>query len=236
MPAVTRRLTDEFGFSPVLNDPDLSVAKGAALYGQKKELESIVLADLVAQGHLREGQTLDEAPRVNLDKAVKDAASTYGLPSDSVANIVETKVENVCSRGFGLFVMRGDTGEIYAHFLTHRNDRLPIEVQDSFGTVSESQTDVNIEVFEQGGTDESERPEDNRVIVEGSITGIPAGYPRGTEIQVTFAMGTDGILTVSARHVAKDEPLSLRVETGAARSEADIAREQQALDALKQKS
>jgi molecular chaperone DnaK len=236
MPAVTRRLTEEFGFAPVLSDPDLSVAKGAALYGQKKELENVVLADLVAQGHLQEGQTLDEAPRVSLDKAVKDAASSYGLPSDSVANIVETKVENVCSRGFGLFVMRGNTEEKYAHFLTHRNDRLPIEVQDTFGTVSENQTEVQLQVFEQGGSEESERPDDNRVIVEGSITGIPTGYPQGSEIVVTFAMGTDGILNVSARHVAKDEPLSLRVETGAARSEADIAREQQALDSLNQKA
>ena len=36
MPAVARRLQEEFGFDAQLADPDLAVAKGAALYGQKK--------------------------------------------------------------------------------------------------------------------------------------------------------------------------------------------------------
>ena len=42
MPAVARRLREEFGFDAQLADPDLAVAKGAAIYGQKKELERTV--------------------------------------------------------------------------------------------------------------------------------------------------------------------------------------------------
>lgn len=237
MPAVARRLREEFGFDASLHDPDLSVAKGAAMYGQKKELEDVVLAELKAQGHVREGQSLEDASTVNLDKAVKEAAANYGLSSDSVANLIETQVQNVCSRGFGVFAVRGYDGmEEYAHFLTHRNDPLPLEIRDSFGTVIDNQTEVKIVVFEQGGSDESEQPADNRVLIEGSITGIPAGHPRGTEIEVAFVMGNDGMLEVSARHAAKDQPLTLRVDTGASATEEQIERERAEVDVLNQKA
>ena len=80
----------------------------------------------------------------------------------------------MCSRGFGILLARAD-GELYANFLTHRNDRLPLVVTDTFYTVVDDQSEVQLQVFEQGGSEESERLEDNNVLITGSITGIPAG-------------------------------------------------------------
>jgi len=235
MPAVARRLKEEFGFDATLSDPDLAVAKGAAIYGQKKELEQVVIDDLVARGKLDEGQGISDANPVDLEKVVQGAAEAYGLPKAAVQDLVETQVQNVCSRGFGIFVQRGSTEELMASFLTHRNDRLPLVVSDTFQTVSDNQTTVDIEVFEQGGSEESERVEDNKVLISGTITGIPSGYPRGSDVEVSFSMGTDGMLDVTARHVAKDEPLRLRVDTGAALSPEAVAAERQQVSLLKHK-
>ena len=235
MPIVARRLKEEFGFDATLADPDLAVAKGAAIYGQKKELEQVVIDDLVARGKLDEGQSIADANPVDLEKVVQGAAAAYGLPSETVQDLVETQVQNVCSRGFGILIQREGSEELMATFLTHRNDRLPLVVSDSFSTVTDNQTEVRIEVFEQGGSEESERVEDNKVLISGSITGIPHGYPRGTGVEISFSMGTDGMLDVAARHAAKDEPLRLRVDTGAALSPEAVAAERKQVSLLKHK-
>ncbi len=235
MPVVARRLKEEFGFDATLADPDLAVAKGAAIYGQKKELEQVVIDDLVARGKLDEGQSIADANPVDLEKVVQGAAAAYGLPSEAVQDLVETQVQNVCSRGFGILIQREGSEELMASFLTHRNDRLPLVVSDSFSTVTDNQTEVRIEVFEQGGSEESERVEDNKVLISGSITGIPHGYPRGTGVEISFSMGTDGMLDVAARHAAKDEPFRLRVDTGAALSPEAVAAERQQVSLLKHK-
>ncbi|HMJ77173.1 MAG TPA: Hsp70 family protein [Iamia sp.] len=232
MPAVAEKLRTDFGFDPQLADPDLAVAKGAAIYGQKKEIEQVVIDDLVAQGKLAEGQSLDEADTVDLDKVLGDAAESYGLPSDVVSDLVGTQVQNVCSRGFGLLI-QGSDGTTTASFLTHRNDSLPLVITDTFYTVVDDQAEVQLDVFEQGGSEESPDPDDNSLLISGSITGIPSGHKKGAAVEITFAMGSDGTLDVTGRHVAMDEPLHLRVETGAALSPETIASEKGDVDLRK---
>ncbi|MGF7237641.1 MAG: Hsp70 family protein [Frankia sp.] len=212
MPAVTRRLADQFGLVTRLTDPDLAVAKGAAVYGQKKELERFVIDDLVAQGKLAEGQSLEGVAPADLEKAVSNAASGYGLSTGAAVDLVKTKVTNVTSRGFGIFAEDG--GQAVAAFLAHQDDALPIEVTRTFYTVSANQTEVDIRVFEQGTATESARPADNKVIVAGELTGIPTGHPRGTEVDVTFEMRRDQTITVTARHPGASEPLVLAITAG----------------------
>ena len=219
MPAVARRLREEFGYDPQLADPDLAVAKGAALYGQKKQLE----------------RTVQEATDrgVDLTKAVADAAAQHGMTSDEVKSVVEKQVINVVSRGFGIIALRDEIDT--AIFLVHRNDAVPVSVEERFYTVADDQDTIRVRVFEQGGAEESPRPEDNTVLVEGEITGLPPGYPRGTEITMRMSMGGDGILTVTAHHVARLDPLKLVVETGQSMSAAEVDAERDAVSLLKNK-
>jgi molecular chaperone DnaK (HSP70) len=219
MPAVAKRLRDEFGYDAQLADPDLAVAKGAALYGQKKQLE----------------RTVQEATDrgVDLTKAVADAAAQHGMTSDEVKSVVEKQVINVVSRGFGIIALRDEIDT--AIFLVHRNDAVPVSVEERFYTVADDQDTIRVRVFEQGGAEESPRPEDNTVLVEGEITGLPPGYPRGTEITMRMSMGGDGILTVTCHHVARLDPLKLVVETGQAMSAAEVDAERNAVNMLKNK-
>jgi molecular chaperone DnaK len=232
MPAVARRLAEEFGLTTRLADPDLSVAKGAAVYGQKKELERFVLDDLVARGKLTAGQPLEAAAPGDLEKAVAGAAGGYGMSTDAAVDLVNTKVTNVTSRGFGIFAE--DDGQTIAAFLAHQNDALPIEVTRAFYTISDNQTAVDIRVFEQDTGVESTVPADNKVIVEGSIAGIPTGHSRGTEVEVTFEMRRDQTIKVTARHPGVGEPLVLAVTAGVG-STAMRSEELAKVDLLKQR-
>ena len=237
MPCVARRLAEAFPDLPPadLTDPDLAVAKGAAIYGQKKELENFVISDLVAQGKLAEGQTIADANPVDLSKAVATTATEYGLASAAVADLVQTQVSNVTSRGFGVIVMDRETSSEYVDFLAHANDSLPITVSELYYTNVDDQRVVQIQVVEQATSVESAKPEDNKVIIEGTIDDIPAGFPRGTPVEVTFAMGRDQTIEITARHAAVADPLVLRIEVGVS-SSAMREQEQAKVDLLKQKT
>ncbi len=235
MPAVAERLTKELGVLTQLADPDLAVAKGAALYGQKKSLERLITADLVTRGQLLDGAPVGAASEVHLAAACQRLADVMGLTPDQVRRTVEVQVLNVCSRGFGVLVMGSSGLEVV--FLVHRNDRLPVAVRRSFGTMHDDQQIVTVRVIEQGGGSESEDPEDNKMIAEASITDIPYGYPAGTEIEITLAMGFDGILDLTATHEGTiDRPLKISVETSAALSQADVARERAQVARVRRRS
>jgi len=227
MPAVARRLAQEFGVPVELTDPDLAVARGAALYGEKKALERLVVNDLVTRGQLADGAGVDAADPADLDAACGRLAEALDLPAGRVRRTVEVQVVNVISRGFGVLAL-DRFGEHGAVFLVHRNDRLPVVVRRPFGTVRDDQDIVTVYVVEQAGGTESRRIEDNKIIAAAEITGIPPGYSAGTEIEITFRMGFDGMLEVTARHEGMtDRPLTVRVETSAALSQADVARERE---------
>ncbi|MDQ3456569.1 MAG: Hsp70 family protein [Actinomycetota bacterium] len=227
MPAVARRLRDELGVPAELHDPDLAVARGAAVYGRKKSLERLLAADLVTRGQLLDGNPIDLAAPEDVEAACRRLADAFGLRAEEIRRTVEVQVLNVCSRGFGVLAL-DRYGEMGSVFLVHRNDRLPVAVRRSFGTIRDDQDIVTLRVVEQGGGAESERPEDGKIIAEASITGIPPGYPAGSEIQVTLWMGFDGILLLTAAHEGMaDRPLTVQVETSAALSQADVARERE---------
>lgn len=229
MPMVEHALRSELGLVPELHDPDLAVAKGAALYGAKKELERIVGSDLVTRGHLRQGERLEDAPPAELDSACRRAAEALGLPLAQVRRSIEVKVDTVVSRGFGVLAGNPMTGELEPVWLVHRNDHLPIDVHRSFGTVRRDQEAIEIRIVEQQSQAESSRVQDVKVLVAGSIEGIPPGYDEGSEVRVHFTMGFDGLLTVLAFHVDAGLPLTLTAQTGATLSQAEVAREREQL-------
>jgi molecular chaperone DnaK len=225
MPAVAARLTAELGVPTQLADPDLAVAKGAAVYGEKKAVERLIASDLTTRGQLPAGAPIDAASDPDLDAACARLAEALGSTPDRVRRTVEVQVLNVCSRGFGVTAV-GRSGDLEAVFLVHRNDRLPVSVRRSFGTMYDDQDTVTVRVVEQGGGAESTDLDLNKVIAEASITDIPPGYPAGSQIEITLEMGFDGILELTARHEGlADRPLTAQIETSAALSQADVARE-----------
>ncbi|MCP2280158.1 Hsp70 family protein [Nocardia amikacinitolerans] len=224
MPMVARELEKELGLIGELRDPDLSVARGAALYGEKLEMERLIVADLVTRGRLRDGSGLNEAAPADLEQSIARVAESFGQPVSLVRRMLEIQVDTVVSRGFGVLALDSHYG-LAAAWLVHRNQTLPVRVRRSFGTVREDQDQIELTIVEQQGQAASMHPEDTKVLVEGRIRGIPPGYPAGSEVRVTFEMGFDGVLHVTAHHVDADMPLTLSAQTGATLSQADVARE-----------
>jgi molecular chaperone DnaK len=235
MPAVADALLTELDLEARLHDPDLAVARGAALYGEKKELERMVAADLRTRGRLRDGAPLEDAAPADLDDAARRVADAYAVPLAQVRRAVQVRVDTVVSRGFGVLAVNSAAGRLEPTWLVHRNDRLPIRTSRSFGTMRADQTVIALTVVEQQGQAESSRAEDAKVLVVGEITGIPPGYDEGAEVRVSFEMGFDGVLHVTAAHVDAGLPLTLTVTTGATLSQAEVARERERLGKLRRR-
>ncbi|MGC4935011.1 Hsp70 family protein [Gordonia sp. DT30] len=225
MPAVARELGARLQIVPELSDPDLAVARGAAVYGEKLEIERLVTADLQTRGRLASRGSLFDADPTDVDAAATRVAAAFGMPVAGVRRMLEISVDTVVSRGFGVLAVSSRTGDLEASWLVHRNQPLPIRVQRSFGTVRADQRRIELTVVEQLGQEASPLPRDAKMLIEGAIEDIPPGYGENSEVRVTFEMGFDGVLHVRIHHVEADMPLTLTTRTGATLSQAEVRRE-----------
>jgi len=102
--------------------------------------------------------------------------------------------------------------------LVEKNTTIPAERKQTFSTAADSQTAVTIRVF-QG---EREMAEDNRLLGQFNLEGIPPA-PRGVpQIEVKFDIDANGILNVSAKELGTGKEQSVRIEQSSGLNESEI--------------
>ncbi len=106
--------------------------------------------------------------------------------------------------------------------LIERNTTIPAERKNTFSTAADNQTAVTVRVF-QG---ERKMAEQNRLLGEFNLEGIPPA-PRGVpQIEVKFDIDQNGILHVSARDLGSGKEASVRIEQSSGLSKTEIERMQ----------
>ncbi len=102
--------------------------------------------------------------------------------------------------------------------LVEKNTTIPAERKQTFSTAADNQTAVTIRVF-QG---EREMADDNRLLGQFNLEGIPPS-PRGIpQIEVKFDIDANGILNVSAKELGTGKEQSVRIEQSSGLNEAEI--------------
>jgi molecular chaperone DnaK len=102
--------------------------------------------------------------------------------------------------------------------LVEKNTTIPAERKQTFSTAADNQTAVTIRVF-QG---EREMAEDNRLLGQFNLEGLPPA-PRGIpQIEVKFDIDANGILNVSAKDLGTGKEQSVRIEQSSGLTEAEI--------------
>ena len=102
--------------------------------------------------------------------------------------------------------------------LIPRNTTIPVAKTETFSTAADNQSAVDIHAL-QG---ERKFAGDNRTLGRLQLSGIPPA-PRGIpQIEVTFDLDANGILSVSAKDKATGKEQSIRIEGQGGLSDADI--------------
>jgi len=150
---------------------------------------------------------------VHPDEVVALGAAIQG------AALVESRSDvlllDVTPHSLGIMIVGG-----YFHKLIEQNTTVPCSKSHIFTTVRDNQTSVKILVL-QG---ESDRAEENELLGEFVLTGLRKA-PRGeVEIEVTFEISADGIVSVSARDLETGLKQSITVTATSGLTEEEIRR------------
>ena len=153
---------------------------------------------------------------VNPDEAVAlGAAIQGGVLGGEVDDIV---LLDVTPLSLGIEVKGG-----LFERLIEKNTTIPTEESKIFTTAADNQTSVNVRVF-QG---EREIAEENELLGEFQLSGIPPA-PAGTpQIEVGFNIDENGIVNVEAEDKGSGNAESITIEGGAGLSDDEIDRMQE---------
>lgn len=173
MPMVATAVRGRLGVEVLIQDPDLAVAKGAAVHAMA----------LTGMGKRLLGSGVNDRP----------AATLRLLAAQPVASVLPRAL------GIKLHDSFAESGtREFIHHLVEGNTALPIAgVRAAFSTIMNDQEKIRVELFEQAGVVASDDIAHNRRVLDGELSGLPP-LPAGSPIDFELVVGLDGRITCTA--------------------------------------
>ena len=153
----------------------------------------------------------DPARNVNPDEVVAIGAAIQGAVLKG--DVKDVLLLDVTPLSLGIETLGG----VFTR-LIDRNPTIPTKKSQTFSTAEDNQNAVTIKVY-QG---EREMAADNKLLGNFDLTGI-APAPRGVpQIEVTFDIDANGIVSVSAKDKATGKEQQIKIQASGGLSEGDI--------------
>ncbi len=155
----------------------------------------------------------EPARNVNPDEVVAIGAAVQGAVLKG--DVKDVLLLDVTPLSLGIETLGG----VFTR-LIDRNTTIPTKKSQIFSTADDNQQAVTIKVY-QG---EREMAADNKMLGQFDLMGIPPA-PRGVpQIEVTFDIDANGIVSVSARDKATGKEQQIKIQASGGLTDADIQR------------
>jgi molecular chaperone DnaK len=209
MPQISALLKRLSGKEPELFEPDLAVAKGAALFS---EMELLRVARVTGD---------DSNLRV------------HGLTPGDAVLLPKAKISRVCSFAVGTKFIKNWSGqtlhpdeyEYGNEVLIPRNTSLPAKGKGTFSTIVPDQRRILVTVLDGDNPD----PAHCDMLGEGVIKDIPTGLPAGSPMDVTFELTEESLIHVTAIETTHGTSVTFEVQRDVGLSPAAVKRAAQEL-------
>jgi molecular chaperone DnaK len=228
MPAVTAALEKEFGWDPKLADPDLAVAKGAALYAAGQTVR-FVEKDEASGDRGEDGDVLSQPGSGSLtargpvtDEAVEAVAAKTGLTAESVRKLAQRTVVNVLPKAVGVKLV--DTSKpgweddaeaaSYIEHLVDAQTQLPFKREPFVAnTVVNNQDEIEVQIWEQAGASPDKELLSNHPLdTAGRIKELrPFSLPAGSPINIEIEIDDEGTVHLRAVEPASNHDVIIEV-------------------------
>jgi len=227
MPTVSEALRREFGWDPRLVDPDLAVAKGAALYAAGQTVRYVDRdqaegAGLPGEAGNDELAAAVAGPGPVTEEAVRAVADQTGLREEDIRRLAERIVVNVLPKAIGVKLM--DTtrpgwqddqeSALYVEHLVDAQTQLPFQREPFVAsTIWPQQSEIEVEIWEQaGGRPGRDLAQNHALDANGRITGLgPFALPAGSPIHMDIGIDAEGTVHLRAVEPASGHQVQLEV-------------------------
>lgn len=223
MPQVTKILTEKYGMEPKILEPDVAVAKGAAIYALGAyEVKVEQWKEMIESGQadMTDTKTREEAEKYS-EPAVVTTNEIPGLRGHRMDEVVTV----VTSKSYALQVVRN--GEDKCCNMIIKDVLMPggsLSVTRQFGTVDANQETAELVVFENDFHDEY-FDVDTDFILGNATLNLPGNLPAGAPIEVTFTLNKEGILEVTGRDLTTNREIhaTMQATAGTIMSKEEVA-------------
>jgi molecular chaperone DnaK len=182
----------------------------------RKEIEDVILVGGMTrmprvQEMVAEFFGMEPCKGVHPDEVVALGAAIQGAAlMDEKSDVL---LLDVTPHSLGIMIVGG-----YFHRLIEQNTTVPTSKSHVFTTVKDNQTSVKILVL-QG---ESDRAEENELLGEFILTGLRRAARGEVEVEVTFSISADGIVSVKAKDLETGLEQSITVTATSGLTEEEI--------------
>jgi len=243
MPAIKAAVDGAFSWPAKLADPDLAVAKGAALYAAGKVVREII-DPIDARSAADQGDGPAAEPiaveDLTLEQEYAIRQGMGGLDPAQAVDLGNRTVVNVLPKAIGIKLVDEsvpnwrelDPLPTYVEHLVAAQTQIPFTPPDPYlaATVVADQDIIPVEIWEQAGAVAGREMHENRLLKRGKLEQMRQfALPAGSPLSIDFNVDDEGVVRVTAteatsgRKVQVEAKIQLLDDAQFAEAKANVA-------------